>query len=125
MKRDMDLVRRILLAIEAAPTDRPIRSEDLDLSDVSREVLGEHAVMLDKAGLIEATFSHDIAKASPRAWVARRITWNGYEYLESVRNEGVWTETKSTILAKGGTLTFEIVKAVATGIVKQHMGLKP
>jgi hypothetical protein len=126
MKRDMELMRRMLFAVEGAPAGIPLRSEDMGITDVLQEVLGEHAVLLTEAGLIElAGSSHDTARATPRSFKVLRLTWAGHEYLDTVRNDTIWVETKNSITKRGMDLTFELVKVVGAQIIKHHMGLSP
>jgi len=47
-----------------------------------------------------------------------RISWQGYEYLDAVRDDDNWRKTKAG-LAKIGGGTFEIVKELATAYIKQ------
>lgn len=51
------------------------------------------------------------------------LTWNGNEYLNSVRSPSVWKATKDKISGVGGKLTFQLVTSVATSIVKSQLGL--
>jgi len=49
---------------------------------------------------------------------ATRLTWNGHEFLDAVRSDTVWQNTKKTILSKGGSMTFDLVKSVAMELAK-------
>jgi hypothetical protein len=51
------------------------------------------------------------------------LTWDGHEWIEMVRSQAVWNETKSSLLDKGGPLTFELTKAMASRIVRTRVGL--
>ena len=50
MKRDMDLIRRLLLAIEAS--DGSVMS-DTDIEGTDTKIVGFHFRLLDDAGLIQ------------------------------------------------------------------------
>jgi len=47
---------------------------------------------------------------------ADRLTWQGYDFLDAVRSDAVWSKTKSTIAATVGSASLEVVKAVAVSI---------
>ncbi len=52
MKRDMDLVRQILLSLEEVTSvDRPV---DLKFNNYSSEEISYHVMLLDEADLIDA-----------------------------------------------------------------------
>jgi hypothetical protein len=57
-----------------------------------------------------------------------RITSRGHDYLDAVRNDGIWAQTREAVRDAGGSATLEIVKAVAIGFVRkkleQHTGLE-
>lgn len=86
MNRNIDLIRRILLFVEADQT--PFRIHDgwsegleIDFDDVSPFVMARHIMMLGEAGFIA------IGKLAngeiPRVV---RLTWQGYDYLDSIRD---------------------------------------
>jgi hypothetical protein len=51
------------------------------------------------------------------------ITWKGYDFLDGIRDDSVWKETKTTMMDKVGTLSFELIKAVSTQVLKHRLGL--
>ncbi len=42
----------------------------------------------------------------------RSLTWGGHDFLDAIRNDDVWSKTKSTVQEKVGSATFEVVKAL-------------
>jgi hypothetical protein len=114
MKRDMDLIRRILLSTE---------SEDLDsIQDVDGKTLAFHVALLEEAGLLKAYLSYDGADL-PVGFVIRRITWSGYEFLESVRDKTIWEKAKKYILKPGASWTFVILAEYLKGEIKERLGM--
>jgi hypothetical protein len=87
MKRDLDLVRRILLHMEegeASPSGWSAFVDDgYDLGTIHF-----HVRLLHDAGLIEAD------EIVPGQWWPERMTWSGHEFLDAARNEDLWRETK-------------------------------
>lgn len=114
MKRDMDLVRTILLAL--ADSDEPLRSTDLVTDEYSRDVIGYHFLILDEAGLIMANVK--AADNDPYyIAVASRLTWEGNDFLDAVRDESIWKRVRSTIGKITGGASFEVFKTVASSLV--------
>lgn len=114
MKRDMDLVRTILLAL--ADSDEPLRSTDLVTDEYSRDVIGYHFLILDEAGLIMANVK--AADNDPYyIAVASRLTWEGNDFLDTVRDESIWKRVRSTIGKITGGASFEVFKTVASSLV--------
>ena len=113
MKRDMDLVRAILLAL--ADSDEPLWSTDLVTDEYSRDVIGYHFLILDEAGLIVANVK--AADNDPYyIAVASRLTWEGNDFLDAVRDESIWKRVRSTIGKINGGASFEVFKTVASSL---------
>jgi len=106
MKRDLELIRRIMLSIEA--------EEGIDLSDIPQNVCVYHRALIIEAGLATGMISE--SGGLPTAVVIHRLTWAGHEYLDAVRGDAVWEKTKSLFKREGLAMTFDLVKTVAIKI---------
>ena len=51
-----------------------------------------------------------------------RLTFSGYEYLDSVRNARIWKSVKTKLSVVGGA-TLDIVKDIALSEIKKELGL--
>ena len=107
MKRDMDLVRRILLALEAEPS--PWGSEEFDVDGYDPATVNYHVMLMEGAGLINA---HDQSNEALEVfmWHPVSLTWEGHEFLEASREEGRWSNAKALVKEKSGGLSFELLK---------------
>ncbi len=117
MKHDMDLARQILLQSEEKARYGNLVVE-LEFEDVPKQILSEHVKLLTEAGLIESKVNTREASLLPT-----RLTWQGHEFLDAARNENRWNQAKKTISEKGGSLTFDVLKAVLTQLMRQSVGL--
>jgi hypothetical protein len=119
MKRDMELVRQILLALEAhasgaAPAPFTIAGYD-------QEVIGHHVYLMAQGELLTAaTFS--AFGESPTA-APGSITWKGHEFLDATRNDKVWRQVRTVLKDKGLSLPFALVQELAIQIAKKLAGL--
>ena len=113
MKRDMDLIRAILLKIEeqGSPTlAKPPTIEGADAPSVA-----EHLRLLYEAGLIDAAEHRRLAGAP--LYLDMRLTWEGHEFLENVRDPQVWSNTKAAAQKVGG-FSFGLIAELAAGYLK-------
>jgi hypothetical protein len=118
MKRDMDLVRQILLQIEAAQQPRgPVK---LTIPGHSEEEVSYHVKLPAQAGLITAVDNSTMQSVS---WQAAGLTWPGHEFLDSIKNETVWDKTKAVVKEKGGAISFEVLKGLVTKVALGVFGL--
>ncbi len=100
MKRDIDLLRRILLRLENDSSN--MRGTDDDGEDP--QTLHYHIQLLHDAGLIVAD------ELVPGQWWPERITWAGHEFLDLARNDISWNRAKSNVESKVGSAPFGIVQ---------------
>lgn len=114
MKRDMELVRRILLAAEALPY-----AEDLpSLEGVEPEEFVTHVLWLKQAGLIEATGQAGSGSYAMFA-IVTGLTWQGTEFVSAMQDDSLWAKAKEKFMKPGMSFTLDIVKAWLTDKITQ------
>ena len=113
MKRDMDLVRSIMLRV--ADSDEPISIHELVDVEHDKQLVGYHVSIMKEAGLVRGSIMS--ADDDPYySCLISSLTWEGNDFLDAIRNETVWGKTKSAISKTVGSATFEMVKSVAAKI---------
>jgi hypothetical protein len=118
MKRDLDLVRSILLALEDHPSgDAPT---DLRIEGYSEEQIGFHVLLMGDAGLLEVVETTSFGDTS-RCAAPLRVFWKGYEFLEAARNDTIWEKAKARAVAAGVPFMFEVMKELAVGLARGAM----
>lgn len=126
MKRDMDLVRQILLKEEEAP---PPGASMLALFPECKDDKAEQLriashidMMVNQAGLLDGVSLRTLGSFH---WANLRLTWAGSDYHDATRDPRVWKEAKVTAQKAGG-FTVEVLKACAIAVIKakaKAMGL--
>jgi hypothetical protein len=116
MKRDLDVIRSLLLKAESSSGHFPCETEE--------EIY--NAVLLQDAGLIEGRFA---PATNPQMAVILRLTWQGHDFLDAARNDTIWNKAKENFLKPGISWTFSIVfdflKAEAQRQVGSALGIPP
>lgn len=116
MKRDSNLIRRILLAMEdAEELPHGVNWDGFGCSDTA---LAYHLGLLYRHGLIEGIEAGLSGQVMPTG-----ITWEGHEFLDNVRNENIWRTTLDTIGVQAGTASLAILVEVAKSEVKRRLNL--
>ncbi|MCJ2136065.1 DUF2513 domain-containing protein [Methylobacterium sp. J-026] len=122
MKRDMNLIRELLLRLEGLPKTSHMRlhigsdDERLIFESYTPDQVDYHMALLYEVEMITSSDSID-AMASGE-WVFDALTWSGHDFLDTVRDPDVWKETKSRASQIGGW-TLDIVKDLARAYLKQ------
>lgn len=120
MKRDLALVREILLAVEAY---NPASASMLQ-SISPREFTGSeaqnfyHINMLVDAGFIKLAGRPTLAGD----FSVYGLTMPGHDFLDAIKEQSVWNHTKERV-GKIGGWTLDIVLAVAKDEIKRRLGL--
>ena len=107
MKRDLELVRKILLQIEENSGGMG-RYSIASIDGYSYEQLYGHFCSMKEAGLF----------TNPKILMAGglmvdRLSNAGYDFLEKIRNDEVWEQTKKEIKNKKYPETIEFIAKVA------------
>ena len=110
MQRDMDLVREILLSIEARPEDSGDTA--VEIPGRSLDVIQLHLQMMDDAGLVEGLmFTRGGACCT-------RLTWAGYDFIEASRNPSIWEKAKALTIKHTGGLALAALGEALKTVVK-------
>ena len=125
MTRDMDLVRTLMLGMEGPGFDgvrqvRPVPGDrELGVTEENYDRIAYHLTLLVEAGFIKGRL---FARGMP---VVSGLTWEGHEFLDAVRDDGVWDKTKEVgkrAGANGLDVMFGIAKEVVKGKVSELLG---
>jgi len=118
MKRDMDLIRSILLAIEEC--EEPDLHDAFHGIDCSDAVFHYHLGLLYREGLIDAI---DGSAAGGANYMPTGLTWAGHEFLDNIRNEDVWSKAKASVHEKVGTVSLAVLQELAKSLARTALGL--
>jgi hypothetical protein len=115
MKRDMEMVRLILLWIESG-------EEPAELRGTGEAVKNYHLDIMIEAGLLKGHAVQTPGKASPGS-VVQRLTWEGHDFLDATKDPGIWQKAKDKVMKPGAALTFGILLEFLKAEAKHKLGL--
>lgn len=115
MKRDMELVRKIMFKIEEDYSGTPIRTLQIDGYDMI--TVAEHCRLMNEHGLIDKYKSFGADNIPVLAFSVGNLTWEGYDFLDKVRQDTVWNKTKDVITKQGLPMILDVVKDVSTAVI--------
>lgn len=114
MKRDMDLIRLILLEIEKEYVSTALINLKIDGYD--QETIAYHCKILYEKGFV-SNYSSQYADNMLYYFAVGALTWDGADYLDSIRDDSHWFKVKKTITDKGLPLMIDTIKTVSTAII--------
>lgn len=109
MTRDDEYLRELLLEIEAETTGHYFCVRHLSPSG-SELKRWHHVDLLEDQGLVKSTGKG-----------VYRLTSDGHDFIDAIRDEGIWFKTKEAVRDTGGNATLEIIKSLATGFLKKQV----
>ena len=124
MTRDMELIRKIILAIQAR---QDVVLAPLEIPGVDPAILARHVEMLLDAGLIEGIKWGGYNAPLPTIQI-KDLSWAGHEFASALGNDNVWNKIKQQFsVAEIVKMPFGVLKDVGIGILtemaKQQAGL--
>lgn len=89
MQYDPDLLKKLLLIIEAQASPRDYLSIDqINLPNYSRDQIGDHLILLKEANCIVAAAQY--ADDQLFEFLISRPTLEGYKLIEAAKNDTLW-----------------------------------
>ncbi len=95
MKRDMDLIRGMVLAIrdhDGQPSATELQSL---VCNVDNAVFGYHILLLIQAAMMTAV---ETGVRKDRHGVTNlALTWSGQDFADNIANDGIWASARKTL----------------------------
>lgn len=108
MKRDFELIRKILIEAEGFSPGASGFNVNFP-GEYSDSLVNEHAEILIDAGLLDGRVLR--GSAGLAGVVIFKLTWAGHDFLEASRDDTIWAKAKKLIVEKGGGITFDLLLA--------------
>jgi hypothetical protein len=128
MKRDMDLVRELLLKIESweippgsAVSNLFAADPEVQIEGYAENAIDYHLELLIDSGLVDGAWNIE------RRFRINKLTPAGHDLVDSIRDPAIWSGTKEGAKKAGG-FTIELLGDLAKGLIKtqikKHTGVE-
>ncbi|MBC3233732.1 DUF2513 domain-containing protein [Pseudomonas lurida] len=126
MRRDMDLLRLLLLKLEVLHEDAHsichYQYEELMVEGFTEDQVAYHLDLATEAGLVDQG-----GNGSMHGFMFKRLTWEGHDFVDAVRDNDIWMKTRQGVNAAGG-FSVDLLKDLAKGFIKkkisEHTGVE-
>ena len=122
MKRDIDLIRKILEEVEIFPhygREISISSDNsvpLNIEGYDHEIIDYHVKLLCEARLLERF------PGNYYPYSIMGLTWEGHEFLDLMKQDSVWNRAKSAMKETGGMAFEVLLKVLVETATKTALG---
>lgn len=120
MKRDMDLVREIL--IKLSESDKELLANAFVNEQHTFNEVAYHFDIMKQANLIEANIIKTGGIRYGRA-EAVKLTWDGNEFLANISSNEIWDKVKMKVAQTTGDASIAIFSKLAIDLIKMQFGL--
>ncbi|MGL5115198.1 MAG: DUF2513 domain-containing protein [Beijerinckiaceae bacterium] len=117
MKRNMDLIRVVLLKVEErCLPEKYERFVQKDFDEFDWSEVKSHFELMDKKGFFCGIYK----EITGETLGVNGLSWEGFEFLETIRDADTWSKTKKAFIAVGNA-SMPLVVQVATAYAKQKL----
>lgn len=119
MKRDMDVIREIVLALDSVDCVAPLNG----ILGLDQVVFAYQAQLLIEAGMVLG-HAGGVQKGIPASAQLFRLTWSGHDFACSVKDDTLWNKAKLNVLKPAASWSFGVLLAyLKAEITRQIPGL--
>lgn len=125
MELNHECVRDLLLAIEKHTTiNNELDHDEIinlpELKSYNEDIVIYTAQKLNEAGFVNGTF--DFFYGNRTHINISSLTYNGHNFLDTIRDKSVWVKTKS-VASKVSSVSLPILFDIGTTVLKEQLGL--
>ena len=124
MKRDMELIRELLLFFEEKTGPEHVGPGEIEIGGYDPLAIHHHVLLLCEAGLL--TCERITSSTTPERLVDALpfdLSWEGHEFLDAARDETIWSKAKELLKDKGMTVGLAVLQALLVSLAKQRLSL--
>jgi len=115
MKRDMNLIRLLLLETEGEEP-KP------DLGGYTEAQLVYHSALLIEAKLVHGSVLKE-SGGEIASTITSGLTWAGHEFLDAARNDTIWKQATDKLKQAGVQVTVSVMQELLKKLLKDSLGL--
>ncbi|MEQ7275204.1 DUF2513 domain-containing protein [Enterococcus thailandicus] len=122
MKLKPDLIRDILLFAESLDYQETVSNKDIFTSPFLNKYKPEEiAYAVDRLGPNEAGFINGGTRSNGYTISILSLRYKGHQYLDDIRDDGIWKDTKSKISVLA-SVSVPVIQEVAKAITLKKLG---
>ena len=117
MKRDLDLVREILLFLEE--NDSPCKGTHyIQIPEKTHTEIAYHIRLMIGAGFVTAK---DSSTNDEQSYVIIMLTNKGHDYIDKIRSDTIWNKAKKKAGELFASLPYSEVAALCLAIIREKI----
>ncbi|WP_437225053.1 DUF2513 domain-containing protein [Planctomicrobium sp. SH661] len=128
MKRDMELIKQILLFTESLPEGKGLGRQAPPIPGYDEQAIQEHVYLLEDSGFIyprsrDALLPTGFDGLLNRDRMSGKLTWQGHDFLAEAKVPSLWASAMQRVSQLGGSVSMDVFKSLLTQAAKNQLGL--
>ncbi|MFZ1518365.1 MAG: DUF2513 domain-containing protein [Ignavibacteriaceae bacterium] len=117
MKREIELIRKIFFELEKFPAKIESSFDySIKVKNYSKEIIDYHLVLMQQANFIQGIIQRSVINKNITIYYdTLEITWEGHEFLDTIRHNKVWKYLKEK--TKNSDIPFTVIKELGKTIL--------
>lgn len=121
MKRDMELIRKIILQIEDSPSPSGRKFEGFEA--YTAQQFGYHCYLIVDDGLATGTSVATLGNPGPN-YLINHLTSKGHDFAEAARTEFIWGAAMKEVEDKGLVgAGLDVIRKILDKKLRKHLDL--
>ena len=122
MKRDLELIRKLLLFFDEKPGAEKVEKPQVPGYDET--TIMYHLVLLHDAGYLRCETARSSSRDRVIYVIPFELTWDGHEFLDTIRSPYVWERVMTEIRERGLLSTsVDFIKKLAEAEIRKRLGM--
>jgi Hypothetical protein (DUF2513) len=121
MKRDLELIRELFFKIEAYPLK--INNEfdyQISFDKYTKEEINFNLFLMKDANFIDGVFHRSVINKHLEVMnQTLEITWEGFEFFDTIKQTNRWQKIKSYVLNEN--IPYSIIKQIGTSFILKSL----
>lgn len=114
MKRDPEIVRKLLIFFEEKTGDKLVEAKSISIDSHDTDTIQYHLDLMYEAGFLSCETANSSTSDRLIYALPFRLTWKGHEFLDAARNDTIWSKAKEVLGNKSLTVSFEVLNQLLT-----------
>ena len=124
MKRDPDLIRKLLVFFEDKSDCNRVEVGTIHIEGFDTILIQYHLDLMYEAGFLSGEPMRSSTSDRLIGVLPFRLTWKGHEFLDAARSNTIWNQAKEILGNKSLTLSFEALYQLLTKLASEALQLR-
>jgi hypothetical protein len=118
MKRDMDLVRAIMIKVAEKLPPIGYLQDRVSIEGYDAATIDGHIALLIEAGFLEGK----VNKAANVVAITG-LPWRGHDFIDAAKDDTIWSRAKALVLKHSTSVSFDVLLELLKAEAKNRLGL--